>query len=93
MNIKKNISLKPFNTFGIDVNAKEFVSVDSMERLNGCVRVTNPAHLMVLGGGSNMLLTKDVEALVLHINLKGISILSKSENRVKSTGFRRGKLA
>ncbi|MDB4180856.1 UDP-N-acetylmuramate dehydrogenase [Flavobacteriaceae bacterium] len=82
MNIKKNISLKPFNTFGIDVNAKKFVSVDSMENLMDVLE-SNPAHLMVLGGGSNMLLTKDVEALVLHINLKGISILSKSENRVK----------
>jgi UDP-N-acetylmuramate dehydrogenase len=79
---QKNISLKPFNTFGIDVIAKEFVAVASIEDL---VKVldTNPTDILVLGGGSNMLLTKAVEALVLHINLKGITVISKSENSVR----------
>jgi len=79
---QKNISLKPFNTFGIDVIAKEFVAVASIEEL---VKVldTNPTDILVLGGGSNMLLTKAVEALVLHVNLKGITEISKSENSVR----------
>ena len=79
---QKNISLKPFNTFGIDVIAKEFVAVASIEDL---VKVldTNQTDILVLGGGSNMLLTKAVEALVLHINLKGITVISKSENSVR----------
>jgi len=82
MIIKKNISLKPFNTFGIDVNAKEFVSVDSTEDLVKALD-TNPSDLLVLGGGSNMLLTKSIDALVLHINLKGITVISKSDTHVK----------
>ena len=79
---QKNISLKPFNTFGIDVIAKEFVAVASIEEL---VKVldTNPTDILVLGGGSNMLLTKAVEGLVLHVNLKGITEISKSENSVR----------
>ena len=82
MDIKNNISLKPFNTFGIDVSAKEFVSVDSVKDLTAVLN-TNPSNLMVLGGGSNMLLTKDIDALVVHINLKGISVITISEDHVQ----------
>jgi|TARA_B110000902_G_scaffold227617_1_gene267087 UDP-N-acetylmuramate dehydrogenase len=82
MIIKNNITLKPFNTFGIDVKATEFASIDSIQDLKG-VLDTNPSDLLILGGGSNMLLTKDVEALVLQINLKGISVISRSENSVQ----------
>ena len=82
MTIKNNIALKSFNTFGIDVNAREFASIDSLEELKNVLN-TNPSDLLILGGGSNMLLTKDVEALVLQINLKGISVISRAENRVQ----------
>lgn len=82
MTLKNNISLKPFNTFGIDVNASKFVSIDSLQNLKDILN-TNPVDLLILGGGSNMLLTKDVEALVLQINLKGIAVISKSENSVQ----------
>ena len=82
MIIKKNIALKPFNTFGIDVNAAEFVCIDSIQDLKDALN-TDPSDLLILGGGSNMLLTKDVEALILQINLKGISVISRSENSVQ----------
>ena len=82
MDIKKNISLQSFNTFGMNVNAQEFVSIDSLKGLIDVLN-TNPSHLFILGGGSNMLLTKDIDALVLHINLKGISVISTSNERVK----------
>ena len=81
MTLKNNISLKPFNTFGIDVNASKFVSIDSLQNLKDILN-TNPVDLLILGGGSNMLLTKDVEALVLQINLKGISVISSFKNSV-----------
>jgi UDP-N-acetylmuramate dehydrogenase len=81
MTLKNNISLKPFNTFGIDVNASKFVSIDSLQNLKDILD-TNPLDLLILGGGSNMLLTKDVEALVLQINLKGISVISSFKNSV-----------
>ena len=82
MTIKNNISLKPFNTFGIDVSASQFAVISSVEDLKEVLN-TNPSDLLILGGGSNILLTKDVDALVLQINLKGIRVLSKFENRVQ----------
>ena len=75
--IKKNVSLKHYNTFGVDVNAKAFASVKSLEDLKNILK-SNPSKLLVLGGGSNILLTKNVEELVLHINLKGIEICEKN---------------
>jgi len=80
--IEKNISLKPLNTFGMHVVAKEFASIESKQDLAKILK-TNLSNLLVLGGGSNMLLTKDVDALVLHINIKGIEVVSVYENNVR----------
>jgi len=74
--IQQYVSLKPYNTFGIDVSAESFVSVQTLEDLISILN-TKPSKLLVLGGGSNMLLTKDIDGLVLHINLKGIEICEK----------------
>ena len=82
MFIEKNISLKPLNTFGMNVVAKEFASVETKQDLAKILN-TNLSNLLVLGGGSNILLTKDVNALVLHINIKGIEIVSVYENNVR----------
>ena len=82
MLIEKNISLKPLNTFGMNVVAKEFASVETKQDLAKILN-TNLSNLLVLGGGSNILLTKDVKALVLHINIKGIEIVSVYENNVR----------
>ncbi|TXG35712.1 UDP-N-acetylmuramate dehydrogenase [Seonamhaeicola maritimus] len=79
MHIKQNISLKPYNTFGIDVNAKYFVSVSNIEDLIDVLKLENHPNKLLLGGGSNMLLTKDFDGLVIHINLKGIEIISKGD--------------
>ncbi len=70
---QKQVSLKYFNSFCIDVKAERFVSVESLKDLVSVLK-TNPSKLLVLGGGSNLLLTKDVKGLVVHVNLKGIKI-------------------
>jgi UDP-N-acetylmuramate dehydrogenase len=80
--IEKEISLKPLNTFGIHVVAKKFATIESEQDLVQALN-TNSSNLLVLGGGSNMLLTKDVDALVLHINIKGIEVVSVYENNVR----------
>jgi len=80
--IKQNISLKTYNTFGIDVKAKHFVSVISIDELKQVLLLKEFQHKFILSGGSNMLLTKDVDALVIHLNLKGISIVSEDDNSV-----------
>ncbi|APY11916.1 UDP-N-acetylenolpyruvoylglucosamine reductase [Seonamhaeicola sp. S2-3] len=82
MHIKQNISLKAYNTFGIDVNAKHFVSVSSIDELNKVITLENYPKKLILGGGSNMLLTSDFDGLVIHINLKGIEIISKDQESV-----------
>lgn len=82
MNIEENKSLKPFNTFGIESKAKFFVSVNSLEEIKQVLNSQKDKALFILGGGSNMLLSKNIDALVLHINLKGIQVLSEHEDEV-----------
>ena len=77
--IKKHVSLKPYNTFGIDVSAQAFASVESLEDLKSILKA-NPSKLLVLGGGSNILLTKNVEELVLQINLQGIKNYEENDS-------------
>lgn len=82
MRVESHKSLKAFNTFGIDCKARHFVSVASISDLKEVlVQQLNPS-LFILGGGSNMLLTEDIDALVAHINLKGISIISEKDSHV-----------
>jgi len=83
LNIQKNISLKPYNTFGIDVTAKRFISVDSVYTLQQLLNVEKDVFL--ISGGSNMLLTKDIEKLVVHIDIKGISIDKENQNDILIT--------
>ncbi len=78
MNIQQNISLKSYNTFGIDVMARSFASfcsVDELEELYSSLQ--SPASSLVLGGGSNILLTKDFDGLVLKNDLKGIEVVAE----------------
>ncbi|MCL4144792.1 UNVERIFIED_CONTAM: hypothetical protein GTU68_043525 [Idotea baltica] len=82
MTIANNVSLKSFNTFGIDAKAKSFCNITSVKILCEVLKEQQSNPLFILGGGSNMLLTKDIDALVLHINLKGIEVISETENTV-----------
>lgn len=84
MIISSNISLKPYNTFGIDASAKFFTSIQSIENIKELLQSTeykNNNHL-ILGGGSNMLLTQNVDAIVVKNNLKGIEIVKETEDSV-----------
>ncbi|MDG1397707.1 MAG: UDP-N-acetylmuramate dehydrogenase [Polaribacter sp.] len=80
MNIQKNISLKNYNTFGIDVIAKRFISVTSVYELQQLLKIER--DIFLISGGSNMLLTKDIKKLVVHIDIEGISIDRENENDV-----------
>ena len=70
MEIQTNFSLKKYNTFGIEAKAQEFVAVHSIPELRTILVQNQSKTKFILGGGSNMLLTKDIEALVIHIDLK-----------------------
>lgn len=82
MMIQENVSLKPYNTFGIDVNARRFVSVTSVDELKNVIEQSRHEPLFIIGGGSNMLLTRDVDALVIQINLRGMEVLRQTDDSV-----------
>ena len=70
--IRKNISLKKYNSFNIDVNAKEFVEVNSKDELIEIANRTKDKNVLYLGGGSNILFTRDFDGIVIHLNIKGV---------------------
>ena len=74
--MKKDVSLRPFNTFGIDVKASGFIAIETVAQLQELMSLDD--HYFVLGGGSNMLLTQDIQQTVLHIALKGYEIVDKN---------------
>ena len=80
--IQENISLKPYNTFGIDVCARFFTEVFSEEDLYAITQDEMLKNLpkLILGGGSNMLFTKDFDGLVIKNNLHGIYINEENED-------------
>lgn len=82
MHILQNISLKSYNTFGIDAKAKYFIPVNSVSELQEILKLNEYPNKFILGGGSNMLLTKDIDALVIHVNIKGIEIVSENNGVV-----------
>lgn len=82
MNITKQQSLKKYNTFGIEAFATEFCEVNSPEQLAEALQENQQKKLFILGGGSNMLLTQNIDALVLHINNKGIEVIKEDNDFV-----------
>lgn len=83
MNILENISLKPYNTFGIDATAKSFVTANSISDLQEIISFEK--DIFLLSGGSNMLLTKGIDKLVVLLNLKGIIVNDFDKNHVLVT--------
>ena len=84
MIIKENFSLKQNNTFGIDVKAKYFVEVSSNNELKELLSLENYKSIpkFVLGGGSNILFTKDFEGLVIKISSNEIEIVEEDKESV-----------
>jgi UDP-N-acetylmuramate dehydrogenase len=81
MDIRKDVSLKPFNTFGVDVNARAFARI---RKPADVVRLISQASrpLLVLGGGSNILFTSDVDKCVIHNDIPGIAITTEDSEQV-----------
>lgn len=84
--VQHNVSLKNFNSFGIQAFAKYFVEINTEEQLSQLFSnseiVKNP--ILILGGGSNMLFTQNFDGLVIKINIKGITH-KVEENKVLLT--------
>jgi UDP-N-acetylmuramate dehydrogenase len=81
MQIQENFSLKKLNTFGIAATAKYFASFHSADAL-GEILANNPANKLILGGGSNILFTKNFDGLVLKNEIIGIEKIKEDEQFV-----------
>jgi UDP-N-acetylmuramate dehydrogenase len=80
--IQQSIDLSEYTTFGVNAIASEFARFDSIERLSTIINSFPNRSLLVLGGGSNLLATKDIDALVLKNEIKGITITEETDNYV-----------
>ncbi len=80
----KNISLKSYNSFGIDARAKQFFEFSEAEQLiSFCKSIDiKDKEVFILGGGSNVLFTKDFNGLILHPVIKGIEITDETDSTV-----------
>ena len=80
--IQENISLKPFNTFGIEASTRYFGRFSSVEELNQILTSNKDKELLILGGGSNILLTKNFDGLTLINEIKGFEVTKNDGDSV-----------
>ncbi len=84
INVQEHVSLKPYNTFGVDVEARYFTTLaskyDIQQVLHSPIFQSNK-HI-ILGAGSNVLFTQDFDGLVIKNEIKGIAIIDESETQV-----------
>jgi UDP-N-acetylmuramate dehydrogenase len=82
--IRKNLSLKAYNTFGIDVKAKYFCAVSSIEQFQELTQsgLFQNEKRLILGGGSNVLFTKDFDGLIIHNSISGIETVTENEKTI-----------
>jgi UDP-N-acetylmuramate dehydrogenase len=86
--IQENVSLKGYNTFGIDVAAKMFTAVASVKALQDVLQLKEAKSkpLLVVGGGSNMLFTKDYEGLVIKMDIQGLEVFCQGDEVYLTAG-------
>lgn len=80
--VTENVSLKPYNTFGIDVKARWMAPFASADELADLTQWAGRRSLLVLGGGSNVLFTRDIDGVVMLNEVKGIDLISEDEEYV-----------
>jgi UDP-N-acetylmuramate dehydrogenase len=81
MTLRENFSLKPFNTFGIDCKSKHYIAATNPDQLMEALVFVQKQkeQLLILGGGSNILFTRDFDGLVIHNQMKGIQVEENDE--------------
>ena len=82
--IQENINIQPYNSFGIDCKAKYFATFRSIKELQELLNdpISKQNELLLLGGGSNMLFTKNFNGLVLKNELTGIYIVKEDADHI-----------
>lgn len=82
MQVQENISLKQYNTFGIEARARYFGKFSTTEGLAALLDTTKALPVLILGGGSNILLAKDIDGMVLKNEVKGIEEIGEDERYI-----------
>lgn len=82
MDIQQHISLKPYHTFGINVTARQMASFPDRETLEELLAAVPGTPRLILGGGSNILFTKDFDGIVLRNEIKGIDVVAEDDDYV-----------
>ena len=84
LQVRTQVSLKPYNSFAVAAQASHFAEAESDQQVREALAYAEAQHLplLVLGGGSNLLLTADVQALVLRMASRGIRVLSDDGEQV-----------
>ncbi|WP_338873805.1 UDP-N-acetylmuramate dehydrogenase [Spirosoma sp. SC4-14] len=87
LTIESHVSLKPYNTFGIDANARYWVEINQETDIQTLLQLTDfvDTPKLILGGGSNVLLCHDFNGLVVKMNIKGIDVLREDNSHVYLT--------
>ena len=80
--LQHNVSLKPYNTLAVSVQAKMFCVVTHVDELKQILQSHRREPLLVLGGGSNLVLTSDFHGLVVLNRIDGIDVLEETNESV-----------
>lgn len=87
LTIQSHVSLKPYNTFGIEANARYWVEISNEEDLQIILHLSDyiDKPKLILGGGSNVLLCQDFNGLVVKVAIQGINLIREDEAHVYVT--------
>lgn len=85
MKILEAVSLKPYNTFGVDVAARYYTEVQHISALKNVLSLPQYREVpkLILGGGSNFLFTQDFPGLVIKVNIQGIEVTEENDDFVE----------
>ena len=83
MILQKDISLQPYNTFGVDVNCHQLICIEDNQEIEYLFQQhVFDETFFVIGGGSNLLFTKDFDGTIIHMATRGIEKLQETETKV-----------
>ncbi|WP_018617794.1 UDP-N-acetylmuramate dehydrogenase [Spirosoma luteum] len=87
LNIESHVSLKPYNTFRIDAKARYWVEITCEEDIHTLLQLTDfvDTPKLILGGGSNVLLCRDFDGLVINVNIQGIEVIRADDDHTYIT--------
>ena len=85
MTFLENVDLKPYNTFGIDVKARYFIALSSIEEIRALLLddLFKRQRRLILGGGSNVLFTKDFDGIIARVAVMGVHIVNEQDDFIE----------